>query len=103
MSLHETCSHAKKMTLLEAIEHCEEKSCGNTACAQEHKQLAEWLNELKELMKIEENLLGVKRKKLLIESTTLFGKIEKVIHLKFINKRRMLTGLNPSKKEYNPS
>lgn len=37
------------MTLREAIEHCKEKSCGNTVCAQEHKQLAEWLEELKEL------------------------------------------------------
>ena len=37
------------MSLDEAIEHCKEKSCGNNACALEHKQLAEWLNELKEL------------------------------------------------------
>lgn len=36
------------MTLNEAIEHCKEKiDC--TACGQEHKQLAEWLMELKEL------------------------------------------------------
>ena len=35
------------MTLDEAIKHCEEKvdSCDN--CAEEHKQLAEWLKELK--------------------------------------------------------
>ena len=37
------------MTLREAIEHCKEKSCGNTVCAQEYKQLAEWLKELREL------------------------------------------------------
>lgn len=37
------------MSLDEAIEHCKEKSCGNSACALEHKQLAEWLKELKEL------------------------------------------------------
>ena len=35
------------MTLDEAIQHCKEKSCGNTECAKEHKQLGEWLTELK--------------------------------------------------------
>ena len=35
------------MTLDEAIKHAEEKTCGNTACAEEHRQLAEWLKELK--------------------------------------------------------
>ena len=35
------------MTLDEAIQHCKEKSCGNSLCAKEHKQLAEWLAELK--------------------------------------------------------
>lgn len=34
------------MTLEEAIMHCQEKSCGNSECALEHKQLAEWLREL---------------------------------------------------------
>lgn len=34
------------MTLEEAIEHCEEKACGNMECAKEHRQLAEWLKEL---------------------------------------------------------
>ena len=34
------------LTLEEAIEHCKEKSCGNSECALEHKQLAEWLREL---------------------------------------------------------
>ena len=37
------------MSLDEAIEHCKEKSCGNHACALEHKQLEKWLTELKEL------------------------------------------------------
>lgn len=39
------------MTLDEAIKHCEEvaNSCDNTECAIDHKQLAEWLRELKEL------------------------------------------------------
>lgn len=37
------------MTLDEAIKHCEEKSCGNNECSKEHKQLAEWLKELKSL------------------------------------------------------
>ena len=39
------------MTLKEAIMHCQEKSCGNSECALEHKQLAGWLTELKELRK----------------------------------------------------
>jgi hypothetical protein len=34
------------MTLDEAIQHCEEKSCGNSQCNQEHKQLADWLRKL---------------------------------------------------------
>ena len=28
------------MTLEEAIEHCEQKACGNDECSKEHKQLA---------------------------------------------------------------
>jgi len=39
------------MTLEEAIIHCKEKSCGNTQCALEHRQLAEWLQELQEYRK----------------------------------------------------
>ena len=34
------------MTLDEAIKHCKEKSCGDSDCAKEHKQLSEWLKEL---------------------------------------------------------
>lgn len=37
------------MTLEEAIIHCKEKACGNTHCALEHRQLAEWLKELQAL------------------------------------------------------
>lgn len=37
------------MTLEEAIRHCQEKSCGNSECAKEHEQLAQWLIELKQL------------------------------------------------------
>lgn len=37
------------MTLDEAIIHCEEKACGTTGCAMEHKQLCEWLKELRRL------------------------------------------------------
>jgi hypothetical protein len=42
------------LTLDEAIKHCKEeatkeKSCGNDACAEEHLQLAVWLEELKQL------------------------------------------------------
>ena len=36
------------MTLDEAIQHCEEEAeCGD-ACGLEHKQLADWLKELKQ-------------------------------------------------------
>ena len=40
------------MTLEEAINHCDEvikdeTSCGCFACADEHRQLKEWLRELK--------------------------------------------------------
>ena len=37
------------MTLNEAIRHAEEKACGNTGCAEEYRQLGEWLRELKDL------------------------------------------------------
>ena len=39
------------MTLDEAIKHCEEKAQCGTACGMEHKQLAEWLKELKIIRK----------------------------------------------------
>ena len=43
------------MTLNEAIQHCEEKAlCGN-ACGLEHKQLAEWLKELRSYRMDEES------------------------------------------------
>lgn len=37
------------MTIDEAIRHAEDKACelGCTECAQEHRQLAAWLRELK--------------------------------------------------------
>lgn len=37
------------MTLDEAINHCKEKAEGCSECAEEHRQLAEWLEELKTL------------------------------------------------------
>lgn len=37
------------MTLEEAIKHCEQESCEHSKCAEEHKQLAEWLKELQTL------------------------------------------------------
>ena len=39
------------MTLEEAIIHCKEKACDNTQCALEHRQLAEWLQELQQYRK----------------------------------------------------
>lgn len=41
-----------KMTIEEAIKHCEEKAKGCSQCASEHDQLAAWL---KELVKLREN------------------------------------------------
>ena len=42
------------MTLDEAIQHCEEKALCGDACGLEHKQLAEWLKELKRYRMAEE-------------------------------------------------
>lgn len=40
------------MTLDEAIEHCEEKAKCGDSCVREHKQLADWLRELKMFRRI---------------------------------------------------
>lgn len=37
------------MTLDEAINHCDERTFGDTACALEHRQLKAWLEELKRI------------------------------------------------------
>lgn len=40
------------MTLDEAIKHCEEvyQECPNRECAENHKQLADWLKQLRRLL-----------------------------------------------------
>ena len=44
---------AERLTLGEAIKHCEEKiDC--TQCGEEHRQLAEWLKELQKYKDLEE-------------------------------------------------
>ena len=44
---------AERLTLDEAIKHCEEKTdC--TQCGEEHRQLAEWLRELQKYKDLEE-------------------------------------------------
>jgi hypothetical protein len=43
------------MTLNEAIQHCEEKALCGDACGLEHKQLAEWLKELRSYRMDEES------------------------------------------------
>ena len=59
------------MTLDEAIQHCEEKTlCGNV-CGLEHKQLAEWLKELKGYRMDEETKL---------DKTTVTGVLEKLLN-----------------------
>ena len=50
------------MTLEEAIIHCKEKACGNTQCALEHRQLAEWLKELQSLRSYKNNSIEGVRK-----------------------------------------
>lgn len=61
------------MTLEEAIVHCEEKACGNTQCALEHRQLAEWLQELRQYRKNA-------RKKEYIDAEKLKAEIEERLH-----------------------
>ena len=43
------------MTLNEAIQHCEEKALCGDACGLEHKQLVEWLKELRSYRMDEES------------------------------------------------
>ena len=57
------------MTLDEAIKHCEEKALCGDACGLEHKQLAEWLKELKGYRMDEETKL---------DKTTVTGVLEKL-------------------------
>lgn len=57
------------MTLDEAIQHCEEKALCDDACGLEHKQLAEWLKELKGYRMDEETKL---------DKTTVTGVLEKL-------------------------
>jgi hypothetical protein len=45
------------MTLDQAIEHCKEKAACTTKCGQEHRQLAEWLVELRE-RRVKEGLVN---------------------------------------------
>ena len=47
----------RSMTLDEAIQHCEEKALCGDACGLEHKQLADWLKELKSYRMDEETKL----------------------------------------------
>ena len=57
------------ITLDEAIKHAEEKTCGNTACAEEYGQLAEWLKELRDLRSAYNRLSNaVLRSRLEVES-----------------------------------
>ena len=57
------------MTLDEAIQHCEEKALCGDICGLEHKQLAEWLKELKGYRMDEETKL---------DKTTVTGVLEKL-------------------------
>ena len=57
------------MTLDEAIQHCEERALCGDACGLEHKQLAEWLKELKGYRMDEETKL---------DKTTVTGVLEKL-------------------------
>lgn len=57
------------MTLDEAIQHCEERALCGDVCGLEHKQLAEWLKELKGYRMDEETKL---------DKTTATGVLEKL-------------------------
>lgn len=59
------------MTLDEAIQHCEEKALCGDVCGLEHKQLAEWLKELKGYRMDEETKL---------DKTTVTGVLEKLLN-----------------------
>ena len=59
------------MTLDEAIQHCEEKALCGDACGLEHKQLAEWLKELKGYRMDE----GIK-----LDKTTVTDVLEKLLN-----------------------
>ena len=61
----------KTMTLDEAIQHCEEKALCGDACGLEHKQLAEWLKELKCYRMDEETKL---------DKTTVTGVLENMLN-----------------------
>ena len=57
---HATEREEGEMTLDEAIEHAKEVacSCKNKECAEDHRQLAQWLEELREYRKAGEKLDG---------------------------------------------
>ena len=59
------------MTLEEAIQHCEERALCGDACGLEHKQLAEWLKELKGYRMDEETKL---------DKTTVTNVLEKLLN-----------------------
>lgn len=59
------------MTLDEAIQHCEERALCGDACGLEHKQLAEWLKELKGYRMDEETKL---------DKTTVTGVLENMLN-----------------------
>lgn len=59
------------MTLDEAIQHCEERALCGDACGLEHKQLAEWLKELKGYRMDEETKL---------DKTTVTGVLESMLN-----------------------
>ena len=59
------------MTLDEAIQHCEERALCGDACGLEHKQLAEWLKELKGYRMDEETKL---------DKTTVTDVLEKLLN-----------------------
>ena len=50
------------MTLEEAILHCREKANGSCACADDHRQLAEWLTELLKRRKTEPKWISCSEK-----------------------------------------
>lgn len=81
------------MTLDEAIQHCEEKALCGDACGLEHKQLAEWLKELKSYRMDEETTL---------DKTTVTKVLERMLNTpKFdLEKFRKVNGIGDFSVEY---
>lgn len=81
------------MTLNEAIQHCQEKSCDNTGCAKDHQQLGEWLLELKHYREKSQNMLSDREfiERLQLEVDTRIDSIKDIASDRMRGQREILT------------